>query len=124
MDMKQFDGFYFLPGDNEGEMKFAYFNLNDETHKGQPVDNTTIGDMFHIAFFKQGDDGLPTFDESFEAIFADPTTYITHNFVGGDLYGCILRKTENSYKWWNSYLEKAKKNCAAFQSDNLYAANT
>jgi hypothetical protein len=46
-------------------------------------------------------------DEQFEAIFADPITYIK-NILGTDLYGCVLRKTDVSSKWWDIYLKKIK----------------
>lgn len=124
MDMKQFDGFYFLPGDEENQMKFSYFVLKEDSLRGKPIDNTKVGDMYHIAFFRQNENGEPEFDEEFEAIFADPTTYITHNIVGMDLYGCIFRKTENSHKWWQEYLTRAKEHCKVFQSDKLSTANT
>lgn len=119
MDMKQFDGFYFLPGDGEDEVKLSYFTLKEDSLRGKPVGNTEIGDMYHIAFFKEGEDGMPIFDEEFEAIFADPTTYITHNIVGMNLYGCVFRKTENSYKWWRKYLSNAKEQCKDLQSEEF-----
>lgn len=112
MNMKDFDGFYFLPGDNENEMQFAYFKVNEEHFSGKPVDGTEIGDMFHIAFFRQEEDGTPTFDEDFEAIFVDPTVYV-EGLIGGNLYGCVFRKTEKSNTWWSEYLNRAKSHCAS-----------
>ena len=55
MDMKQFDGFYFLPGDEENQMMFSYFVLKEDSLRGKPVDNTKVGDMYHIAFFRQNE---------------------------------------------------------------------
>lgn len=111
MPVENFDGFYFLPVDEEEEgMKFAYFRVTDEECKGEPVGGTDIGDMFHIAFFKRGEDGDPVFDEHFEAIFADPQFYV-EGLIGAELYGCVLRKTTKSGKWWNDYLEKTVKSC-------------
>lgn len=124
MDMKQFDGFYFLPGEEEDEIRFQFFNLTDESLKGKPVNNNTIGDMYHIAFFKQNEKGQPEFDDEFEAIFADPLVYIEHNIVGMDLYGCVFRKTENSHKWWQDYIDRAKEHCKVFQKGQPLTANT
>lgn len=124
MDSKDYDGFYFLPGETEDEINFSYFVLKEPELKGKPVQSTSIGDMYHIAFFKHDDEGNPVFDEEFEAIFADPTTYITHNIVGMDLYGCIFRKTENSYKWWNEYLARAKKHCIELQNESAIAKSS
>jgi hypothetical protein len=119
MNIKDFDGFYFLPNNNEShDMRISYFNLTDESMKGNPVDTHSLGDMYHVAFFKMSENGLPEFDAEFEAIFADPEFYIRKNIVGSKLYGCILRKTENSYKWWNDYLKTSKEKCAKF-AENL-----
>jgi uncharacterized protein involved in tolerance to divalent cations len=29
------------------------------------------------------------------------------NLIGMDLYGCVVRKTKTSGKWWDEYLNKA-----------------
>lgn len=108
---REFDGFYFLPGENDGELKIAYFKMN-AAQSSAPIETTAIGDKFHIAFFKKNVDGMPVFDESFEAIFSDPSVYI-ENIIGQDLFGCVFRKTETSTKWWEDYLTKAKLSCAA-----------
>ena len=106
---KEYDGFYFLPGDDENEINLAYFQFKDEFGNSDPIEATPLGDKYHIAFFKRGDDGHPEFDDSFEAIFADPTVYIK-GLIGAEVYGCVLRKTEKSQKWFDEYLTRAKKN--------------
>lgn len=117
MDIKQFDGFYFLPQKDSSNMVINYFNLTDDSVKGKPIDAHKLGDMYHVAFFKMLDSGLPEFDDAFEAIFADPVFYIQKNIVGANLYGCILRKTENSHKWWNEYLKTCKEKCVKLSED-------
>jgi hypothetical protein len=102
-----YDGFYFTPGDEEGEMKYSFFKMNDG-HAGNPIESTVIGDKFHIAFFQEDEEGNPVFDEDFEAIFSDPYVYVSEL---RDLYGCVLRKTDKSHVWWQEYLEKAKAEC-------------
>lgn len=109
MNVKEFDGFYFLPGDEEGQVKYSFFKMNDG-NAGNPVETTLVGDKFHIAFFQEDDEGNPIFDEEFEAIFADPYVYVSGL---NDLYGCVLRKTDKSHVWWKEYIEKAKANCIA-----------
>ena len=106
---KEYDGFYFLPGDDENEINLAYFQFKDEFGNSDPIEATPLGDKYHIAFFKRGEDGHPEFDDSFEAIFADPTVYIK-GLIGAEVYGCVLRKTEKSQKWFDEYLTRAKKN--------------
>ena len=123
MNITDFDGFYFLPGEEDNQLKFAYFKVGENHPTGDKVNTTQIGDMYHVAFFKENENGLPEFDGEFEAIFADPTIYIT-NLIGCSLYGCIFRKTENSSKWWNEYLTKSKENCKEIWSEKSVQANT
>lgn len=104
----EYDGFYFLPGDEEGEMKFAFFDFKEDYDIGSPIEFNEIGDKYHLAFFKKGEDGLPKYDDDFEAILADPQVYIT-GLLGAEIYGCVLRKTENSNKWFQDYLTRTQK---------------
>lgn len=112
---KDYDGFYFLPGDEDNQLTLSYFKLNEEFVDGKPVDFSSVGDMFHIAFFKWSDGGNPVFDEHFEAIFTDPSTYI-RGLAGADLYGCVLRKTDKSAKWWEDYLARTILSCTMVES--------
>lgn len=100
-----YDGFYFLPPENDDEIGFRYhfFHLKDELAGGKPIENTKIGDRFHVAFFKRDENDEPIFDDSFEAIFADPVEY-TRNLIGSEIYGCFCRKTDKSEKWFEEYL--------------------
>lgn len=111
MSKNEYDGFYFLPGDEEGDLNLAYFKFKDEADFiGKPIEETPLGSKYHIAFFRKDVNGDPMFDEEFEAIFADPAVYVKQ-LVGAELYGCVLRKTEKSEKWWREYLERAQKTC-------------
>jgi hypothetical protein len=106
MEPKSFDGFYFLPGSDDDSLGFQYFKLREEYDNGKPVNGTSIGDMYHIAFFSRAEDGSPVFDDAFEAILADPSTYV-QGLIGANIYGCVLRKTDKSEGWFNNYLTKA-----------------
>jgi hypothetical protein len=106
MEQKSFDGFYFLPGVEDDSLGFQYFKLKDEYDNGKPINGTSLGDMYHIAFFSRAEDGSPVFDDAFEAILADPTTYV-QGLIGANIYGCILRKTDKSDGWFNNYLTSA-----------------
>ena len=103
---EKYDGLYFLPGDEDNELTISYFDFKDEMAGGTPQESTQIGDKWHIAFFKRNENGEPTFDDSFEGIFACPSTYI-NNLVGANVYGCMVRKTDKSDKWFEDYLTKA-----------------
>jgi len=100
-----YDGIYFLPGDEEGELVLSYFDFNDEMTGGVPVENTNYGSKYHIAFFQRGEDGRPVFDDSFEAILGDPALYIK-NLVGTEIFGCVVKKTTKSNKWFDNYLKR------------------
>jgi len=103
----EFDGIYFLPYEDEKEegLLISYFDFKNEMAEGTPIEGTAVGPKYHIAFFKQDENGLPTFDESFEAILGDPGKYI-QNLTGAGIYGCVVKKTEKSQKWFDDYLNR------------------
>jgi hypothetical protein len=103
----EFDGIYFLPYEDEKEegLLISYFDFKNEMADGTPIEGTAVGPKYHIAFFKQDENGLPTFDESFEAILGDPGKYI-QNLTGAGVYGCVVKKTEKSQKWFDDYLNR------------------
>lgn len=104
----EYDGFYFLPVENEeyeDSLGFQFFKLKDEYENGKPIDGNQNGDMYHIAFFGRDEEGCAVFDDAFEAILTEPTVYI-ENLLGADLYGCVLRKTDKSSDWFDEYLQK------------------
>jgi hypothetical protein len=108
MKPNEYDGFYFLPDEGDDDLQIAYFNFKDEFANGTPIEQSSIGYKYHIAFFRRDDEGNPVFDDTFEAIFGDPVVYIK-NLVGAGLYGCVLKKTEKSQEWFDEYLERAFK---------------
>ena len=97
-----FDGFWFLPCDEEG-LNLSFFTFKDEYGGGTPIGGNQLGDNYHLAFFKENEEGLPEFDDAFEAILGDPESYIK-NLVGAGLYGCVVRKTTKTGKWFEDYL--------------------
>jgi hypothetical protein len=101
-----FDGFWFLPCDEEG-LNLSFFTFKDEFGGGTPIGGNQIGDNYHLAFFKENEEGMPEFDDAFEAILGDPESYIK-NLVGAGLYGCVVRKTTKTGKWFNDYLTSVK----------------
>jgi len=97
-----FDGFWFLPCDEEG-LNLSFFSFKDEYGGGTPIGGNQFGDNYHLAFFKKNEKGMPEFDDAFEAILGDPESYI-RNLVGAGLYGCVVRKTTKTGKWFDNYL--------------------
>jgi hypothetical protein len=98
-----FDGFWFLPCEEEG-LNLSFFSFKDEYGGGTPIGGNQLGDNYHLAFFKENEEGLPEFDDAFEAILGDPESYIK-NLVGAGLYGCVVRKTTKTGKWFEDYLK-------------------
>ena len=106
----EYDGFYFLPGEEDDELSLKFFQFDGSLAEAKKVDSQSkIGDLWHIAFFTKDEEGLPVFDETFEAIFADPEVYV-RNLCGTGLYGCVLRKTDKSANFFENYLNKFRKN--------------
>jgi hypothetical protein len=117
MPKEEFDGIYFLPGDDDDQdLNLAYFKFKEDAY-GKCIESSPLGDKYHIAFFRRDANGDPMFDEEFEAIFADPSEYIK-GLVGARLYGCMLRKTEKSNLWWEEYLTRAQKTCMMYKLKN------
>jgi hypothetical protein len=98
-----FDGFWFLPCEEEG-LNLSFFTFKDEYGGGTPIGGNQLGDNYHLAFFRENEEGLPEFDDAFEAILGDPESYIK-NLVGAGLYGCVVRKTTKTGKWFDDYLK-------------------
>lgn len=99
-----YDGFYFLPGDEENEYEISFFTFNPDK-QGTPIENTEVGYKYHVAFFKQIEEDNIEFNDTFEAIFADPLTYI-RGLAGSNLYGTFVKKTEKSKEWFDNYLKR------------------
>lgn len=109
LDIKGYDGIFFVPdpnSDNDGGLELSFFHFNDEYANKESVDNTSLGDMYYVAFFKGDEEGDMTFDGNFEAIFSDPQVYLK-SLAGMHIFGCLVRKTENSGKWFQNYLKNA-----------------
>ena len=98
-----FDGFWFLPCEEEG-LNLSFFTFKNEYGGGTPIGGNQIGDNYHLAFFRENEEGMPEFDDAFEAILGDPESYIK-NLVGAGLYGCVVRKTTKTGKWFEDYLK-------------------
>lgn len=111
-EIKDYDGIFFTPDPDpdadDGNIKLSFFHFNDEYANKQSIESTEIGHKYYVAFFQRDKEGEIQFDGSFEAIFADPQVYIKR-LAGAKVYGCIVRKTENSGKWFDDYLTKALK---------------
>lgn len=104
MNTPNYDGFYFLPNNEDG-LTLSFFEFEGEYSGGKKINsNNILGDIWQIAFFKKGDSDKPLFDDSFEAIIGSPESYIM-GLSGAGLYGCIVRKTDKSINWFNNYIE-------------------
>ena len=104
----EYDGIYFLPGESDEELIISCWEFKSDTEYSgaKPIEGNQIGNMYHIAFFRKDGEGNPVFDDHYEAILGDPEAYIK-NLTGAGLYGCVLKKTEKSGKWFDDYLKRA-----------------
>lgn len=107
MKPSEYDGVYFLPGDDDNELNVSYFNY-DEDDVGEKIEGNSVGDFYHIAFFRSDETGKPVYDETFDAILGDPSVYI-RNLIGANLFGIIVRKTTKSKEWFEDYLNTVQK---------------
>jgi hypothetical protein len=109
-----YDGFYFSFIDHEeGEEKkdpLNFFKIaSDKNLSNVPEDKHPIGDKFLMAFLKFDDNAVPVFEETVEAILADPVVYV-QNLVGSGRFGCIVRKTPRGEAWFDKhYVQNAHK---------------
>lgn len=103
----EYDGFYFQPTKDEEGVEFNYFKFNEDKDRGYKVEITEMGDKYHIILWKSAEDGLPFIDDNYEAILIEPVVYAQHLVSGTiPMYGVIVRKTTESFKFVESYLEK------------------
>lgn len=102
---KDYDGFYILPSLHDDGIKLSYFDFNDDFEKGKKIESTSFGDKYHVIFLVAGKNDIPELDDHFEAIFSDPEIYV-QGLLGADVYGCMVRKTENSSIWVEEYLKR------------------
>ena len=58
-----FDGFWFLPCEEEG-LNLSFFSFKDEYGGGTPIGGNQLGDNYHLAFFRENEEGLPEFDHA------------------------------------------------------------
>jgi hypothetical protein len=102
-EMDGYDGFIFLPHDGDFDaLEFRFIKY--QNNFGPAIENTEAGDMYHVAFFKMDEEtGEFCFDETFEAIFADPMVY-AKNLAGMNVFGTIMRKQEKTAAWFKDYL--------------------
>lgn len=98
--MFEHDGLCFIPNEI-GELTITFFKTNKDI--GSAIDGSNIGAMYHVVFIKEDDDGVPFIDDYFEAIFGDPLTYVK-NLIGANIYGIMLKKTEQSTEWFKDYV--------------------
>ena len=105
-EAKDYDGFYILPHrDDDDGLKLSFFDFTDDFEKGEKIEHTSLGDKYHVIFLTHGKDGHPELNDHFEAIFADPEVYVK-GLLGANIYGCMVRKTEHSWKWVEEYLKR------------------
>lgn len=99
---KDFDGFFFIPGEEEDTIRVEGCNYKQ---KGEELEKSEMGNMYHIILFKQDEEGNPIKQDMFEAILSDPLEYMS-NLIPQDWYGLICKKTTTSTKFAKETFDK------------------
>ncbi len=101
-----YDGFYFQPVSTE-DVEISYFKYNEDKDRGIKVGGSKMGDNFHIVIWKYDDIHLPRIEDNYEAILIDPITYAKQLIDSSvPMYGVIVRKTTESFKFVESYIDR------------------
>ncbi len=101
-----YDGFYFQPVSND-DVEISYFKYNEDKDRGEKVNGSEMGDIFQIVIWKYSDNSLPAIDDNYEAVLVDPVTYAKQLIDSSvPMYGVIVRKTSESFKFVESYINR------------------
>ena len=100
-----YDGFTIIPGDEDyDDSQVVFFNLEKESSEGIPIDNSPVGDMYHVVLFESLPDIEDVkYDETFEAIFIDPLVYAKRLLP--NFFSMFVRKTDKSGPWFEDYMK-------------------
>lgn len=102
-ETEKYDGFTIVPDGDFNVSKIVFFELDDESKNGTPIENTELGDMYHVVIFRMNKEKTDIeYDETFEAIFVDPVFYAKRLLP--TFYCTFIRKTNKSVKWFEEYL--------------------
>jgi hypothetical protein len=102
-DSAEYDGFTIVPSGMDGGIKTVFFQLSDESKEGTPIENSGLGDKYHVVLFKYNyDTGLLDFNDTFEAIFIDPLYYAKRLLPY--FFATFVRKTDKSVTWFDDYI--------------------
>ena len=105
-ELEDFDAIFFMPTDSNN----IHIQSNVYKNKGTPVENSPVGDKWHIILFQEDDEEndeeliIKNFD-TFEAIFSDPREYIS-DLIKSGWYGIVSRKTTTSETFYRDALAK------------------
>jgi hypothetical protein len=100
-----FDALYFIPADDDDTLKVE---LNTYKDPGKDVGGNEIGKCYHIVLWQHDeDDGSVKELDTFDAILADPLTYISQ-LIPCNWYGIIARTTTTSKNFIDPLLAKMR----------------
>ena len=100
-----FDAFFFLPGEKEDTI-----HLEAVTYKnpGEKIGGSTLGDGYHVILFREAEDGNLVDIEQFNAVFIDPTSYMTR-MLGINWFGIMAKMTTTSESFIKNTFDKLTK---------------
>jgi len=102
---ESFDALYFIPADDEDTLKVE---LNTYKNPGKDIGGNEIGKCYHIILWQHDeDDGSVKELDNFDAILADPLTYISQ-LILCNWYGIVARTTTTSNNFIQPLLAKMR----------------
>ena len=98
-----YDAIFFLPGDNEGEVRIEGNQFKDP---GEPLGGNDMGHTYEVVLFKDDAENDTLYNvDRFEAIFIDPYEYVS-NLIPQAWFGMIVRKTTTSGRFVQRIFDK------------------
>lgn len=99
---ENFDIIHFISGEQKDtlDIRTNLYKDNDES-----IENSSLGNKYHIILFREDDTGMVINPDKFEAILLDPLEYISE-LIPQRWYGIIARKTKKSGKFIDNLFDK------------------
>ena len=104
---KGHDVYTFFPSENPDDITISAVEYSN---RGELVDNSSIGDCYHIILFKEGKNSITQHLDYYDAILLDPLEYMSMLIPQG-WYGMIGKKTTTSSVMFNDSFDKIKSTC-------------
>jgi hypothetical protein len=118
-DINEYDGFFFTPFENDdGDegVTFKFFCHNKDSRGEEVIPENPLGKTWHVVLFNEKGQDEDDYDtDYFEAVLGSPEEYAT-NLSRHNIFGCIVKKTDKSKVFVDSYLESIRDAISEFKN--------